>query len=170
MRAGTTGDGLHLMDRKTGAFTRYTFDATHPEKPHVPFVERSGPGSGGVTFIHEDAAGTLWIGSFYGGLNSFHPGTGAWKHYEADRSTADDFSANGAWWAFSSRDGVLWVGSNEGNLFRANPFQKSIPHYELGEAPVNGFFEDKNGLLWIGTDNGLLLTNKERSLQQRFCG
>ncbi|MBD0283968.1 MAG: SMP-30/gluconolactonase/LRE family protein [Flavisolibacter sp.] len=165
---GTSSDGLHLMDRNRGTFQRFAYDPSHPERLSVPVLKNGKAQNGGVTFIHEDAAGVLWIGSFYGGVNRYDPKTGKVDHYDANSAGVDNYSANGAWWAYTSRDGVLWIGSNEGNLYRVNPFRKIIPHYDLADAPVNCFFEDKAGILWIGTEKGLVRNDRKTGNLQWF--
>jgi hypothetical protein len=50
---GTQGDGLHIMDRKTGSFTRLTYDPNHPEKLSRPPVNKW-KYMDHITFITED--------------------------------------------------------------------------------------------------------------------
>jgi ligand-binding sensor domain-containing protein len=73
---GTIGDGLHTMDRASGTFTRHRSDPENPTALSVPFYEAFGLeeaqcGSmstcGGVSFIHEDQQGRLWVGGYGGG-------------------------------------------------------------------------------------------------------
>ncbi|MBC7875218.1 MAG: SMP-30/gluconolactonase/LRE family protein, partial [Ferruginibacter sp.] len=78
---GTSGDGLHTMDRAKGTFIRHLYDPAHPEKLSRPYLKRRRTGDG-VTFIHEDATGSIWIGTYEGGLNLYNPKTGLVTHYE----------------------------------------------------------------------------------------
>ena len=61
---GTWGGGLNRFDPRTQQFTRYQHD---PEKP----ISLS---NDTVTSILQDTAGTIWIGTFGGGLSSYRDG------------------------------------------------------------------------------------------------
>ena len=121
---GTLGDGLHEMDREAGTFTRHRYDPSNPTKLSRPFLEgvASVPercedlefydfGCGGVTFIHEDRQGLLWIGGFGGGVNRYDLETGAMTHHEAATSGLLD---NSIWTMVESHDGTLWLGTFTG--------------------------------------------------------
>lgn len=67
---GTNG-GIGRLDRKTGLFTNYR---------HRP-EDLASLGSDRVRAIHEDASGTIWVGTYGGGLNRFAPRTGKFTRF-----------------------------------------------------------------------------------------
>ena len=154
---GTWGDGLHTLDRETGTFTRHLYDPEHPgtlSRPHL----RDNPGEGGVSFVHEDASGVLWIGAVEGGLNRYDPSTGVVSHYEHNPDDLRSLSDNRVWSIYESHDGTLWIGAL-GGLHKLDPAGSQLPHYTLRPpSPANNvraLFEGRDQGLWIGTSKGL---------------
>ena len=163
---GTYGDGLHTMDRVKGTFTRHRYDPAHPEKLSRPYLKRRRTADG-VTFIHEDATGSIWIGSYEGGLNLYNPSTGLVAHYEG-RKQPDSLYNDGPLAIYSSRDGVIWMSTFEDGLYRINPFQKHIPHHTLPEGHVNALVFEPGNILWIGSTKGLLRYDRNNKSIRRF--
>ena len=161
---GTSRDGLHTMDRKTGKFERHLYDPARPDKLSRPALkaEEWFNINDLVTFITEDRLGYIWIGSMWSGVNRYNPVTKKIKHYEADNGFPDRTS----WTTYQSRDGVMWLSTNE-TLYRIDFIQKRINNIELGTS-VHRFIEDKKGFLWVGTENGLLQLDEQRNLRHRF--
>jgi len=146
---GTSGsDGLQTLNRETGAFQKYPFDSTHPEKLSRGPLKNS-EYSDFVSFIQEDEMGVLWIGTSNSGINYYDPGAKKLTHLEMDKGNQWD----GAFTSFISHDGVLWVASqwNNPKLFRLDPFGKPIGFTKYKhDAGTGSFFEDANGNLWVG--------------------
>jgi len=165
---GTAGDGLHTMDRSKGTFQRHSYNPAQPGKlsrpplqHHIDFAEDH------ISFIKEDATGSIWIGTFQGGLNRYNPKTGSAEHFSSSKN-ADSLHENGPWIMYTSREGVIWISTWERdkyNLYKMDPLKKSIPHVDLA-APVNSFQEDDSGRLWVGSRQGLLLTKGNKVLKR----
>ncbi|OFY55310.1 MAG: hypothetical protein A2X22_02915 [Bacteroidetes bacterium GWF2_49_14] len=153
---GTAGDGLHTMDRTKGTFTRHQYDPKHPEKLSRPPISRNFPETDHITFIREDAAGAIWIGTTESGINYYNPKTTKTTHFESEKDVDGAFTDRTAWWSFSSRDGVLWISTLMGNLYRIDPLRKEIPHYTSSSGAVNYFYQEQGGILWLATDNGII--------------
>ena len=153
---GTAGDGLHTMDRGKGTFVRHLYDPAHPEKLSRPAISKEFPQTDHITFIREDAAGAIWIGTSESGINHYNPKTDKTTHYESNKDADGAFTDRTAWGAYSSRDGVLWISTLFGNLYRIDPLRKEIPHFTTPGGNVNCFYEEPNGILWLGTDHGII--------------
>ena len=162
---GTSGDGLHTMDRKTGRFQRHQYDPAKPEKLSRPPRKKEDwfNYNDQVTFITEDRLGFVWIGSMWTGLNRYDPTTNTIKHFEANNG----FPGSSGWMAYQSRDGVMWLTTQENNLHRINFPEKKINSIELGSS-AHRFLEEKNGILWVGTEYGLLQLDHNRKVLDRF--
>ena len=155
---GTIGDGLHSMNRETGSFTRHLFDPNDRAKLSRPFFDSytAVPDDcidfdcGGVTFIHEDHKGFLWIGAILGGINRYDLHTGAMSHYEARNS---GLLSNLIWSVHESYDGTLWVGTWNGmhRVFAStNFFPLLTTQYENFRARnVGALHEDADHRIWI---------------------
>jgi ligand-binding sensor domain-containing protein len=160
---GTSGDGLHTMDRKTGQFERHLYDPHHPDKLCRPPIKNDpyARQNDQVTFVTEDPVGSIWIGTMWSGINRYDPATAKITHYEGSYGFPD----SSAWNAFVSRDGVLWLSTQSDNLFRVGPFPKSINGVVLG-AKVGRFLPEPDGSFWVAThENKLLLFDQNMHLQ-----
>ncbi len=145
---GTQGDGLHIMDRKTGTFERLTYDPANPEKLSRPALKK-GEYMDHITFITEDIAGKIWIGTFMQGLARYDPVTKEITKYRSEKSRSGGFTDSTSWCAFSSRDGTLWIATERNNLFRVDPLQTSFSAVSLNDL-IYAFAEDPPGTLWTG--------------------
>ena len=163
---GTKGDGLHIMDRRTGRFERHLYDPKKPDQLSRPprKKEEFAFNNDQVTFIIEDVTGSIWIGTMWSGINRYNPLTKKITHYEGSHGFPD----SSAWNAFISRDGMLWLSTQQDHLFRAGPFPRAINNINPG-IQTNSFLEDKEGFLWTGTKyKGLLQYDKQKKLVQHF--
>lgn len=120
---GTSGIGLHQMDRRTGVFTRLPFDRAHPDRLGSPVLQRSNPRYPPfyhIGFISEDLNGRLWIGAIEGGLNVYDPESQTIKHFEMATGMTDSLQTNYIWHFCQTRDGVVWLASAGlgGKVFR----------------------------------------------------
>ncbi len=160
---GTAGDGLHTMDRTKGIFTRYQYDPAHPEKLSRPPISKTFPETDHITFIREDAAGAIWIGTSESGINYYNRRTEKITHYESEKDADGAFTDRTAWWAYTSREGELWISTLFGNLYRIDPLRKEIPHFTSSGGAVNCFYQQPDGILWFGTNHGIIRkdTNNE---------
>ena len=158
---GTSGDGLHTMDRKRGVFKRFPYDPQNPLKLSRPFLtgaqgvpeDCADFACGGVTFLHEDRSGMIWIGGFTGGIYRYNPITQELVHFETANSGLIE---NEIWRIAESHDGTLWVGS-WGAMHKVTASINRFPHFSfdagnpdgLGAAIVEEFEEDPEGKIWM---------------------
>jgi|GEM_PF-4758339 len=168
---GTYLNGLHSMNRKLGTFIRHPSDAENRMKIARPYfpdgkhnrVDCQPPiewDCGGVSFIHEDQQGTLWIGGHNSGLHRYDVSTGAMSRFE--RST-HGFINDSFWTMYESGDGTLWIG-NWGGMHKVITSLYTFPQFsgnaaldqQLGGPSVTSFHQTNFGELWIGVGpNGL---------------
>ncbi|MDO1450826.1 two-component regulator propeller domain-containing protein [Rhodocytophaga aerolata] len=172
---GTFGDGLHTMDREKGTFRRYPADTLHPEKLSRPFPSIQVPmpstvgltTQDGVTFIHEDAAGNIWIGTNGSGLVHYAPATHTVTRYNPMPGRPGTLQEAGPWWAHTSREGMLWISTYFEGLYRVDPLKKPIPYHHMG-FPVAGIAQDTSGRYWLGTPKGLMLWDTKTGIRRHF--
>ena len=144
---GTGGDGLHTMDREKGIFMRHPYNPLHPEQLSRPALIKANFADH-ISFIQEDGAGVIWIGTGNAGLNAYDTQTKRVTHFYA----SNGFPDKAGWAAFTSRDGVFWIMSQwDDKLYKVDPFRVSISHVNTDTRAI-AFHEDKNGDLWIGTE------------------
>ncbi|HVX28318.1 MAG TPA: two-component regulator propeller domain-containing protein [Parafilimonas sp.] len=133
---GTAGDGLHLMNRKTGKFQRLTYDAKHPEKlSRSPLYNNLPPSH--ITFITQDISGVIWIGEFDGGLTRYDEQTKQVQHFNEVNNTNKFNGINeGVFGHCISKDGLLWITTFIGNVYAIIPAGVTLSHaYSLNMLP-----------------------------------
>jgi signal transduction histidine kinase/streptogramin lyase len=160
---GTSGEGLHRMNREKGTFERFLFDPKHPDQLGGP-AKNPGNEADGITFLGEDKSGALWIGTYLEGLSRYDQHTKKTTRYKKGNGFPDSTSYKG----FISRDGTLWVATELSNLlFRADPVSKSIQSIYTGDR-VFKIISD-NGKVWVATmGGGLLQYDRNLLLIRRF--
>lgn len=164
---GTAGDGLHTMDRMNGTFQRHVHDPSRPKKLSRPLQKKIRPHADDhITFIIEDATGSIWIGTFGNGMNRFDPKTREVTYYPNFKDPESGLEMEVPWWACVTRDGMLWIGYWRG-LYRIDPLPKNIPYIPAGR-PVTQILTDRVGALWYGSDEGLVRKDLISGKEQNF--
>jgi PAS domain S-box-containing protein len=144
----TWGGGLNTFDRETGRFTRYQHDPNDPSS-------LSGNTVLWGNSIHEDPAGTLWIGAT-GGFSRFDRATGGFVSYQHDENNPNSVNSNYVGTFAAGKDpNVLWVGSADGLNKLDLATETFVSYPELEGLVVADTFLDQAGNLWLGTLDGL---------------
>ena len=149
-----SGNGLAILDRKTGQLTPYSFGREN--SPTHPLT--------GVSSMLEDQDGNLWIGTFSDGLLRYDRDHHRFLRYRNDPTNSESLSENRITTMFEDREGNIWLGfgATEPAFFatRPPPFEILPPDpnnpANLGERLVNAIYEDREGMLWIGTTGALM--------------
>ncbi|MDH3243225.1 MAG: ATP-binding protein [Saprospiraceae bacterium] len=162
---GTAGDGLHTMDRSSGRFTRYLNDPLNPDKlSRTPL----GADVDNITFLEEDVAGQIWIGTMFNGISRYDPLGETITHFGVAGSQSE-FEDNSGWWAQANDDGIIWVTTQQANLYKIDLYSDFIPH--TGNSPDDGttsFCEESEDIFWIGTPDGLIRKDLKNGSMTRF--
>jgi signal transduction histidine kinase/ligand-binding sensor domain-containing protein len=160
---GTSGEGLHRMNREKGTFERFLFDPKHPDQLGGPAV-KPGHEVDGITFINEDKSGALWMGTYQEGLSRYDPRTNKMTRYKNGNGFPDSTSFKG----FISSDGTLWVASELSTLlYRADPITKAIHAVYTGNQVFN--ITGDKAQIWVATlGGGLLQFDRNFLLTRRF--
>jgi len=106
--------------------------------------------------------GTIWVGTYNGGLNKFDPLTGKFKSYMPKADDPSSLSHNRVWTLVEDNEGILWVGTVNG-LNRFDPKVEIFTHFFnnpsdprsiVGNTILTSFIDSKDNI-WIGTSQGL---------------
>ncbi len=97
--------------------------------------------------------GTLWMGSFGGGITLYNPKNKSFTSYTTQNNLPNDF----IWTITEDNEKNIWLGTVGGGLirFKNNRFNTLSTTHGLSNNIVNAICEDHNNNLWIGTENGL---------------
>ena len=120
-----------------GKLLRYGAAGERVEVAEMPWLE----GVGQANALHEDRAGTLWIGTQDAGLICYRDG-----EFHRVATSFNDVSC-----LTEDREGNLWVGTWGGGLNRLSPrgfFLRQMKHGLRNDA-VYSLCEDREGRLWV---------------------
>ncbi|MCK9280100.1 MAG: ATP-binding protein [Melioribacteraceae bacterium] len=154
---GTYSNGLDLFSKTSGTIINYKNNPSDPRSL----------GANQVQSIYIDRIGTLWIGTFGGGLNysdSFKTKKTNLKFNKFINDLNDPFSIsdNRVYTIYEDRDGDFWVGTFGGGLAKFDRKNERFISYKnilgdessIADNRVVSIFEDSYGTLWIGTYGG----------------
>ncbi len=109
----------------------------------------------------ETKDGSVWIGSFSGGLNRWNNGT--FTQY----TTHDGLASSVVCTLFEDSKGVLWIGTINGlNRYVNGKFQQFTTKDGLANNVIYSVFEDREGALWIGSREGGLNRYRNGNFQR----
>ncbi len=172
---GTVDNGLQILDRATGKFSNYLFDAANPQKLSAP---PSGLNPNPfLSFFIEDEKGRYWIGSSNGGINMYDPVLQKTIHYglvggdqlnRYAKDTLSGFTDSSSVRAFKSKDGLLWIVSSNKGIYNISFSKTTVPYTPLN-ARANAFYmEEGKQVLWIQSDSGIIKKDMLTSQQKLF--
>jgi signal transduction histidine kinase/ligand-binding sensor domain-containing protein/DNA-binding response OmpR family regulator len=127
---GTDGGGLNVFrqGRRTAVYQ----------------LGGQGPSDNSLQTAYCDAEGTLWFGSFMGGVDVYTPTTRRFRHVALPGKQASDVRA------FCERGDTLWIGTSDG-VFRLSKSTLALSGpYQLGNNLVRTLQCDAKGRLWVG--------------------
>lgn len=142
-----TFDGLSILDPKTGRFEQY--------------VHTAGPGSlshNSIRSIFIDGQQGVWLGTYYGGANYYHPLArrfGVLRNIPSRNSLGD----NTVSCIVEEPAGSLWIGTNDDGVNRYDRRAGRFSHHNADNGAllsnnVKCILPDGRGNLWIGTHAG----------------
>jgi ligand-binding sensor domain-containing protein/serine phosphatase RsbU (regulator of sigma subunit) len=146
-----TQDGLNKYDGHN--FTVFKYDPFNPNS-----VSNDNAGN-----LYADKSGTVWIGTWGGGLNRFDPQIGRFTNYRHDPDDPNSLSYDRVQTIFEDRSGTIWVGTSGGGLDKFDRETETFTNYRHDPANPNSLSqnriwriaEDSEGMLWIATSDGL---------------
>jgi ligand-binding sensor domain-containing protein/signal transduction histidine kinase len=158
---GTYGGGLCRLRRNDRALAKFV---SYRSDPHNP----TGLSHNNILAIlpaRKNEPGTLWIGTFNGGLCRLNPSarqSPVFFSYKHDPQNPASISNDRILALCEDRSGNLWAGTTVGlNKAVTQPVKFERWQHEpsnpnsLSHQNVNAIWEARSGDLWVGTDAGL---------------
>lgn len=146
-----TFNGLNKLNKRTGEFSYYNAKN-----------KAGGLTNQSIWCIIKDHQGTLWMGTYFGGVNYFNPEYEIYTKYEATTNEKDGLSSPIVGKIIEDQSHNLWICTEGGGLnfynrktqqfkwYKANGGQNSISHNNIKSI----YYNDKEGVVWIGTHLG----------------
>ena len=150
-----TEDGLNMYDG-------YTFRVLRNDPMDIHSLSHNE-----IRTLIEDTAGTLWVGTFAGGLNRYLPSRQMFVRYRHSPDDSTSISNDIITAICQDRDGTIWVGTSRGlNRVVLTPGTDTTARFiryhqdpsdpsGLGNDTIRSLLQDHDGTLWVGTNGGL---------------
>lgn len=110
--------------------------------------------------LYNEKNGSLWVGTFGGGLNKFDKKTETFESFVSDPKNPNSISSNRIMVIHGQNENTLWIGTYGGGLNRFDKNTKEFKVYGetegLNSDAIYGILEGKEGELWLSGDNGLI--------------
>ena len=124
--------------------------------------DRHGNDIDSVLTMHLSRDGTLWIGTFNGGLVRCHPHSRAVERYRFNRDDPYSLSDNRINALTEDQQGQLWVGTDAGvnvldpatGRFARHTHDAANAH-SISNNEILSLLEDRTGIIWVGSWSGL---------------
>jgi len=115
-----------------------------------------------VSAMIVDDDGSLWFGTWGGGLDHYDPRSETFDHFRASARDAGTLRDDRIQTLMRDHAGNLWVGTFSGGVSRLARGTRTFSTYLRSDDPrslsdnrVWSLAEDSEGSVWIGTENGL---------------
>ena len=104
-----------------------------------------------VTAIFEDHEGSIWLGTYYGGINRLRDGT--FTNY----TTAHGLTHNTVHAVFQTHDSTIWIGTETDLSYKSgDAFVRYSDKFPvLRDKRIRHVFEDSRENLWVASYDGL---------------
>ena len=149
----TSRSGIHKWERKTGKIIPYSY-----------IYDSIDPNHGFYRTVFIDKNGTLWSGSYNGGLARYNTQVNKVKRYINIPGDKTSISGNGIYVVFEESDSTFLIGTTLG-LNRFNRITEQFSLVETKKSLYNysiyTIIPDSLDNYWLATDNGLICLNKK---------
>ena len=140
--------GVTAIDTRTGQQVAFVHDA----------ADASSVQKGSIRAIVQTKDGSLWFGSYGGGLSRLAPGARTFEHFTHAADDEKTLTGDRVTSILEDNAGRLWVGTTNGLNLVAQE-DGSVTRYtnvsadvaSLSDNNITSLFEDRSGLLWVGT-------------------
>ncbi len=145
-----TFDGLHKYDSQTGKYSNLRLGK-----------ERGGLEHSSIFSLYKDRQGTIWIGSYFGGVNYFNPEHDIFSRYDYELSTHTHLYFSYISSMVEDKDHNLWIGTDGGGLSCMKRQDYTFKYFTAGKGnslPHNNVksicYDEKRNQIYIGTHIG----------------
>lgn len=144
-----TFDGLQVYNPYSGTY-----------RVHRSLHRLGGLSHSSVFSLYKDSQGTIWVGTYYGGVNYFNPQNSVYNNYMCNELRDDCLNFPLVGDMVEDNDGNIWMATDGGGVNCLNRKTQKFTYYTAG---VNGLlhnnvktisYDRKNEQIYIGTHTG----------------
>ena len=148
-----TFNGLDCLDPESGRFRHFKTD----------FLRDDSLSDASVWCVRKDAQGTIWAGTFFGGVNYFHPEYEVFTTYRLSNIEGEGLSSENVSDIAVTDDGLVVIGTEGGGCNILDPatgrtvwyIRDASPGRALSERNAKAVVPDgEHGCIWVGTHLG----------------
>ncbi|HSD62652.1 MAG TPA: two-component regulator propeller domain-containing protein, partial [Ignavibacteriaceae bacterium] len=143
----TLGNVLTRYDRYRKKLTRYTIgvNSTTAEQTYI-------------STLSESSDGTIWIGTFSGGLYSFDEKSGKFKQYRHNKTNNSPISNDISTLEYDKKSNILWLGYLNGGISSFDLSKKLFKHFypddnnpkTIPVGLISAIYTGNKTGLWVG--------------------
>ncbi len=166
-RAGGSSGLLHKLDKKTGAFRQYFQESENSIPDNLIYFLWNKFAAPNLSVFrvappfYEDSKGTIWMGTYGGGLKRYNTQTDSFIPYVHEPDNPNSISNDSIVSIFEDKAGQLWIGTVNG-INSLDKDRKQFTRYQHDPDNIHSLasnlarvvWEDKRGLLWVSTSKG----------------
>ncbi len=148
----TFGGGLNYFKYNNSGIIKFKKYLNDPDDSSSLSTNR-------VYSLYRTKDGTIWAGTFGGGLNKLDIKSGKFTRYVNNPSDPSSLSHDRIMAIYEDSKGIMWISTYGGGL---NSFNRETGKFKvytrkngLLSDVIYGVLEDDSGNLWISSDNGL---------------
>lgn len=142
-----TFNGLNKYDRKTGKFHRY-----------VKQENEKGLSYSSIWSLFCDQQGTIWAGTYFGGVNFFNPQKQIFREYQASPKESEGLSSPIVSRIIEDDKGNFWIGTEGGGVNMYNAETHTYKRYTLEDSSIGTlrnnikaiYYDSQREALWLG--------------------
>ena len=147
-----TVDGLHIIHPKEGSFVKLN------NQPNDP----TSLSDNSILSLFVDKSGTFWIGTFYGGINTYNPLSKQFHTFTVnEKGPGSRFKV--ASQLVKNAAGDIWLATDGNGLFFKDASDNKVKHYKnipddpgsLNYDKIKCLLLEEGKGLWVGTLKGL---------------
>ena len=162
--AGTWSSGIFYLPKGGRSFKNFSIESTNRALT-----------SNSVISFSEDSKGTIWIGTYFGGLHSYNPDTKEFHHHSSDAFTTPLGKEGHVRTVLVDHQDHIWIGGPNGlakaywsdeQKLETKILNNLITKNSNIQGTINArsLYEDSANNIWLGTyGNGLCKINLEEN-------
>lgn len=146
-----TFNGLNKFNASNNTFTHYQKQETDKSLTNSS-----------IWSLLCDRQGTIWAGTYFGGVNYFNPKSQIYRHFQAAKTENNGLSAPIVGCIMEDSLHNVWIGTEGGGITKYNPQTNTFQWYKHSSNPNSLshnnvktiYYDHPNKILWIGTHMG----------------